>query len=190
MRHLVCCIALFTIGPQLQAEQVFISDKLVVGVYTEANQESERLTTLESGAAVEALEKTEGFTRVKLSDGREGWVRSTYLTTQTPAVVRVRELEKERGADTTAISELQRLKEINTTLANELAALKSEIHTRAQENQPSIGPPESPSRVSVVIHVIKWTTAIALAAGVLGFALGHRRIAKRIERKYGKLKIY
>src|SRR5882724_2017395 len=79
--------ALSLMSLSVHADQLFVSDKLVISVYTEANQDSDKLTTIDSGDAVEALEKAEGYTHIRLADGREGWVKSSYLNAQTPAIV-------------------------------------------------------------------------------------------------------
>ena len=87
-----------------QAEPMYISDKLVVNVYAEADLESSKVTTLDSGDAVEAIEKVDSFTHVRLPDNREGWIKSSYLSSQVPAIVRLKELEQERGASAPAPS--------------------------------------------------------------------------------------
>ncbi len=78
----------------------YVSDELVLGVYAEQNNQGQRLATLHSGTGVEALAESGEFTQVRLSDGTTGWVKSAYLTTKEPAIVRVKQLEEEldRGA--------------------------------------------------------------------------------------------
>lgn len=184
------------------AEQVFVSDKLVVSVYAEANQESEKLTTLESGDAVELIEKAEGYARIKLADGREGWIRSSYLSPQMPAVLRLKQLESERSPAPAAtapaaamIEEIKQLKEQNGALHSEVAALKAAASQKPAEASVAAAPERNVAKAprsdddDITLHALKWSAGIGLAAGIIGFALGYRAIAKRIERKYGKLKI-
>jgi uncharacterized protein YgiM (DUF1202 family) len=193
-------LSLLMLATVAQAETLYVSDKLVVSVYAEANQESERLATLDSGDSVEALEKVEGYTRVKLQDAREGWIRSNYLSAQVPAIVRVKELEKERASANTALpaavgEELKALKEQNASLRSELQNLKQAAET-VSADVPS--KPAAPERSSVIsnpveapaMHAWKWGVPIAVAGILLGFAFGYRSLAKKIERKYGKLRIY
>ncbi len=198
MKRIATAVLLSFFVAAAGAEPLFISDKLVVSVYAEANQDSEKLTTLDSGDAVEALEKAEGYTKVKLSDGREGWVRSSYLVGQAPAVVRLKELEKERSTAPSAASaatseELKQLKEQNASLNEQVRLLKNS--TVQSSPLPAPQPAAVPSSTGnlntpLPVHVLKWGGAIALCTGIVGFALGYRTLAKRIERKYGKLKIY
>ena len=48
---------------------------------------------LVSGTAVEVLERNPNYARVRLADGREGWVKATFLVDEKPAAARVLELE-------------------------------------------------------------------------------------------------
>ena len=48
----------------------------------------QRLATLHSGAAVDTLAIDGEVTHVRLADGTEGWVKSSYLVTAPPATVR------------------------------------------------------------------------------------------------------
>ena len=77
------------------ASTAYVSDELVLGVYAEQTSQGQRLATLHSGAGVETLGVSGEFTQVRLNDGTIGWVKSTYLTTQEPAKVRLKHLEEE-----------------------------------------------------------------------------------------------
>jgi SH3 domain protein len=198
--YALAAFAMTAVGIVANADPLFVSDKLVVTVYSEPNQDSEKLATLDSGDTVDAIEKAEGYTHVRLPDGREGWIKSSYLSAQTPAIVRLKELEKERAPGPATIpaaltEELKQLKEQNAALRAEVEALK-QAASKAQNAQAAQKPPKieaPPSHDSADIDprtAFEWGTGLALGTGLIGFALGYRTIAKRIERKYGKLKIY
>jgi SH3 domain protein len=208
MKLVGCGFSLLMLATVAQAETLYVSDKLVVSVYAEANQESERLATLDSGDSVEALEKVEGYTRVKLQDAREGWIRSNYLSAQVPAIVRVKELEKERASATAAIpaavgEEIKALKEQNASLRSELQGLKQAAQTVSTAAPALASPPaaaesrsqqpplwKSSDQVMSFGRFTIWLSAGVLVGALLGFAFGYRSLAKKIERKYGKLRIY
>ena len=78
-----------------EAAPAYVSDELVLGVYAEENNQGQRLATLHSGTSVETLAQNGDFTQVRLIDGTTGWVKSAFLTTKEPAVVRVKQLEEE-----------------------------------------------------------------------------------------------
>jgi len=168
----------------------YVSDELVLGVYAEQNNQGQRLATLHSGSSVEALAANGEFTQVRLSDGTTGWVKSAYLTTKEPAVVRVKQLEEEldqRRATTPALAEAAARKEVER-LTRELAAARD-------TTSPAIGPAaaapaggfRTPSG-SITGPLIA-AVAVALALGG-GFWLGYATLARRIKRKFGGLKVY
>jgi hypothetical protein len=182
-----------------QAEPMYVSDKLVVNVYAEADQESSKVTTLDSGDAVEVIEKLDAYSHVRLADDREGWIKSSYLTSLAPAIVRLRELEKEQPASAPApsaqlVDELKQLKEQNSTLQAELAAAKLPAPTVAIAAPPPQGRVDSAQGTDAPTsswrHPLGWGGSFALLGGVIGFALGYQALARRIRRKYGSVKIY
>jgi hypothetical protein len=157
------------------------------------------------------LEKIEGYTRVRLVDGREGWIRSSYLTAQIPATQRLKELEKQLASGATpsaqpdpqVAQELKLVKEQNAALQSEVAALKQAATQSAQSPAQMAAPvstaaepvgqlqgPQPPVE-STLMPARMWAIpAIVLAAGSLGFFLGYQALARRIRRKYGSVKIY
>lgn len=179
------------------AEQLYVIDKLVVGVYPEADSETGKLANLETGDAVEMLERADRHVRVRLSDGAEGWVRASYLTAQPPAILRLKELQAS-GATPAAPSpqltqELAQLKTQNAALLKEVDALKEAAASKSAEPAPAqlptepeparehYDPPESSS------HWL-WLIAVILTGG-LGYLFGYQTFARRVRRKYGSVRI-
>ncbi len=120
----------------------YVSDELVLGVYAEQNNQGQRLATLHSGSSVEALAASGDFTQVRLSDGTTGWVKSAYLTTKEPAVVRVKQLEEELDrsrATTPALAEAAARKEVER-LTRELEQARADIAAARDSTSPAIGP--------------------------------------------------
>jgi hypothetical protein len=181
------------------ADPAYVSDELVLGVYAEENNQGQRLATLHSGAAVETLGQSGEFTRVRLSDGITGWVKSAYLTTQEPAIVRVKQLEEELDrtrattpalAEAAAHSEVERL---TRELAAKQAALDAVRDTPASpaaprggvaaniwDAGPLKGAPLGPGVAAAVL-------VLGLSAG---FWLGYATLARRIRHKFGGIKVY
>ena len=52
-----------------RAAAAYVSDELVLNVYSELNQQGERLATLHSGASVETLGASGDFTQVRVAGG-------------------------------------------------------------------------------------------------------------------------
>ena len=189
------------------AEPMYIHDKLVVSVYAEADQESDKVSTVESGDAVETLEKADLYTRVRLNDGREGWIKSSYLSAQPPAVLRLRELEKQGAAApaTTSSAELETLKAQNAALQSEVVTLKQAVATAARPAMPmersgtsmipstNTGHLEGPVPDAAPFPIwqhLGWGSAVLAIGAALGFTWGYQLLARRIRRKYGNVKIY
>lgn len=188
--------------------RLFVSDKLVLNVYSEPAQGGERVATIETGDVVDELERADGSVRVRLSDGREGWVGANYLIDDAPAAVRLRELQREQNApaaDKKSIEEIARLRKQNATLESELKALKdnaaaaaAEAERAGSEHDESID--EFDDASSVVQHEATtessryetWLIALLAAAiaALIGFAAGYQMLARRVRAKFGGLKVY
>lgn len=212
MKRFALVFLMFTAAAH--ADPVYVSDKLVVNVYVEANQDSAKVATLESGDAVEALEKVDAYTHVRLPDDREGWIKSSYLSAQVPAIVRLKELEKTAGTApssqltamqtasaqmTQMTDELKHLKEQNAALQAELASKHAATAAVPQNNaaasteaQPAKEKESSPVISRPIARSLGWSFTAALAVGTasLGFLMGYQMLARKIRRKYGSVKIY
>ena len=189
----------------------YVSDKLVLNVYAEADQGSGRVATISTGDSVEELERSGNMVRVRLEDGREGWVGANYLTSDAPAAVRLRELQRAQksamptrdpGKEKELADEIARLKKENSSLQVHVKELQAnlmtpvppaedtaqlmptsavEIANDGSEHQASIAPNGG----------AWWAWLIALVVtGALGYASGYQALARRLRKKFGGLKIY
>ena len=180
------------------AATAYVSDELVLGVYAEENNQGQRLATLHSGTSVETLAQNGDFTQVRLSDGTTGWVKSAFLITKEPAVVRVKQLEEELDrsrATTPALAEAAARSEVER-LKVELAAKQSELDAmRAGGPAPVIESPAA-SGALAAIHAAaapRWPVISAIAAAIglaCGFWLGFATLARRVRAKFGGIKVY
>jgi hypothetical protein len=174
------------------AATAYVSDELVLGVYSEENAQGQRLATLHSGATLETLSVSGEFTQVRLPDGTTGWVKSSYLTTKEPAVVRVKQLEDELDrtrATTPALAE--------AAARNEVLQLKRQLDDArdAARSAPLAAgatavasrPPPPPPRTSVSAWLAGGAVLAALAGG---FWLGYATLARRVRARFGGLKVY
>ncbi len=194
----LCCLTLA--GASVSAQDMFVTDKLVLNVYAEPDQESERLQTLETGDSVEMIEQLGNFYKVRLEDGREGWVGANYLTMDVPAQVKLRALEKEQKAASQKAEQqlkgqIASLEKQNAELAQELKTLK-EATSQAPAPEPTVAtePPKEEIKVSDnedrrFSSALIWAPFV-LVAGGLGFAAGYQTLARKIQNKFGGVKIY
>ena len=191
-----------------RAAPAYVTDELVLGVYAEQSTQGQRLATLHSGASVETLSVSGESTQVRLPDGRTGWVKTTYLTTREPAIVRVKQLQDELDrsrATTPALAEAAERSEV-ARLTRELAARQAESSVPAAGSTASrdsdtarasmsataaapVGSTEAGGGKLFAPYPWLWiaTPCIALACG---FWLGYAALARRIRKKFGGLRVY
>jgi hypothetical protein len=179
------------------AATAYVSDELVLGVYAEENSQGQRLATLHSGTSVETLAQNGEYTQVRLADGTTGWVKSTFLTANEPAVVRIKRLEEELDrsrATTPALAEAAARSEVER-LKLELAAKQSELEALRAGRPPAAIPVSEPGPLSA-LHAAaapRWPMIVAAAAAAglaAGFWLGYATLARRVRQKFGGLKVY
>jgi hypothetical protein len=165
---------------------------------------------------VETLGVNGDFTQVRLNDGITGWVKSAYLTTHEPAIVRIKQLQDELDrsrattpalAEAAARSELGQLKRELAIKQDALdaatAAAASAAAATATGAEPTAAPGAAASSTPVGV-LAGMTTATSgrpwlrpglgalamLAALGCGFWLGYATLARRIRRKFGGIKVY
>ena len=175
-----------------RAATAYVSDELVLGVYSEQNQQGQRLATLHSGASVETLAAGGDFTQVRLSDGVIGWVKTAYLTEREPATVRAKRFEEELArsratspalAEAAARSEMERLQ-------RELAATQSQLNqVQAQHAESPAAANAAPLRGTGTLSV-RFTVCAVLIAALCGFCSGYVTLAHRVKRKFGGIRVY
>ena len=191
--------------------RLYVSDKLVLNAYAEPAQGGERVATIETGDAVDELERADAFVRVRLPDGREGWVGAHYLTSDPPAAVRLRELQREQRTaepivDKKSADEIAKLRKQNAALEGEVKALKASAPAPWPQTQQPLGETQSfeeleggpdETRASGMedpgsgpVRIIVIALVAALLAAAAGFAAGYQALARRLRRKFGGLQIY
>ena len=187
-----------------RAEQMYVEDELVLNVYAEPDQASESVATLQTGDAVETLDEVDDFLLVRLSDGVEGWVGASYLTTEAPAVIRLRALQaeqkaaaqKSQQAEKALNEQLAKLKEQNAALeaqVNELKEQAAVLTEAAREPDPPPQVEDAPEKISRQGYGFSsaWIWApLVLVGGGIGYLLGYQSLARRIRNKFGGVKIY
>ncbi len=188
--------------PVSPPRRLFVSDKLVLNVYSEPEQAGSRVGTIETGDAVDELERGEGFVRIRLSDGREGWVGTNYLTTDAPAAVQLRDLQRQQksttqSVDKKAAEEIARLKKESESLQTQLKELKAAAASAPAPDDDGVleGASPAPRELAAVAPASgggstwMWLLIVALAAG-LAYAAGYQSLARRIRKKFGGLRVY
>jgi SH3 domain protein len=107
-----------------QAETKYVVEHIQVNARTGSGVEHKIVTMLESGQKVQVMEVDKDWSRIKLSDGREGWILSRFLTSLEPRKLVLERLQKQYDE---LNDQMQVLTEENIFLKEENQILKSEL---------------------------------------------------------------
>ncbi len=109
-RPVVLMFVLFSFLPiNLQAETVYITDSLFIGLHKERAIDSEILKVLPTGSALEVISRDNDFVNVRDSEGVTGWISNNYLISNNPDI--------NAGSETDA-TQSKRVKELEAELHN------------------------------------------------------------------------
>lgn len=75
-----------------RAESAYVVDRIKLGVHSQPTETAPLLASVPSGTRLEILQRRDGFSRVRLPDGKSGWVLSSFLAADKPASAQVDEL--------------------------------------------------------------------------------------------------
>lgn len=167
------------------AETLYVVDMLRVGVRAEPVGQGAPLQVVSTGAALEVLERSEGYIKVRTVEGNEGWIGKTYLEKRPPARVRIKgveaKLKKARAELKKAQGGSVPLKEENEKLTAQVAELTEQ--NREQNN--ALGEVYAKKQQEAYILYAWIGTTVVLF--LLGMALGKRRYRKRVASRFGGL---
>jgi SH3-like domain-containing protein len=167
-----------------RAAPAYVTDELVLGVYAEQSTQGQRLATLHSGASVETLAVSGESTQVRLPDGRTGWVKTSYLTTREPAIVRIKQLQDEldQTRATTPAPAESSVPAAGSPADTTTASMSATVAAPGDSKDTGDGRPFDP-------RPWLWITTLCIALAC-GFWLGYAALARRIRAKFGGLKVY
>ena len=128
----ICVMCFSAVG---FAETRYVTDLLKLPLRTGPSTEYKILALVESGQQLEVVEPGDNWSRVRLANGKEGYVLNRYLVAQPTSAVRLEQLQSKytalRQQATALIEENNRFKEENKTFkssvdSNEKALSKLE----------------------------------------------------------------
>jgi SH3 domain protein len=185
------------VGAPIAAETAYVIDSMRVGLHAAANASDRPFANLVSGTAVEVLERGGDYARVRLADGREGWVKAAYIVTEKPAAARVLELEAEidhlkgavaeaQAAQAAAQQELKQLRDDIRQTAGSTETIEETIARLTAENRAYEERIEE-YRYSLPLVWVLPAIVVALVAGFLG---GLWWLDALIRRRHGGFRVY
>lgn len=110
------------------AETIFVTDSLKLKLRVNASNDADVVTSLDSGQKLTLIEKQKRFTKVKTSDGEQGWVQSWFLTDKPPATYQLATVTKENESLTSKlIAATSKLKNFDSETLKENDQLKTAV---------------------------------------------------------------
>jgi hypothetical protein len=176
------------IARSAHAEALYGVEQLVVNVNSAPDATGERIATVKSGDGVELLERQGDQIHVRLANGKDGWIRASYLSSEEPSKVRLAQRDAQLAQLKDDVSRLQ----AQLTAPHSSAAPVTPAVALAGGEDPALAPaaglfaaPEQrPHRLW------PWVLGAALLGLGAGFTLGLVVLDRHIRRKYGGLRIY
>lgn len=193
MRSAWFAILLGAATASANAEVAYVTDSLWLGIHAASDTSDRAFDNLLSGTAVEILERRPNYARVRLGDGREGWVKAAYLVTEKPAKARAMELETELAELHAALAEA---KASRALLEREVAALTDgagSVHamrdkvSRLEADNRAYGERLASYRMTLPLG---WVLLAVALTGAAGFAGGLWWLDAAIRRRHGGFRVY
>ena len=196
-KQAVLCLALAAWVGSASAETAYVTDVFRLGMHEAPDTSDKPFENLVSGTPLEVLERNSSYAHVRLPDGREGWVKGTYLVTDKPAAARVLELEAKLGGFENAAAAA---KTAQTAAEDQLASLRSELQSTtgsAESVQETIARLESENqahveRLETYRHTLPlaWVAPALVVSLVAGFLAGLWWLDALIRRRHGGFRVY
>lgn len=125
MKVIVIFITLFlSVTTQALAEKRYVTDRILLGIHTEADEKSTLIKSVPSGTELEVLDSAEGFIEIKLKDGTKGWVSTGFVMKKTPATRKYDVLAHQYEQTT---QELDKLKVDHSKVVRELQTRRDQV---------------------------------------------------------------
>lgn len=186
--RLLAALAALALSAAVSAAPMYVIEQLVVNVMS-APEGGERIAILKSGEPVEFLEKQGELAHVRLANGKDGWLRASYLMTQEPLRLQLTQRDDQLTQLRQQLAELEeRLR--TASAAPPAAARAPDSRAPGAEAAPAAAPPLFSAGEGAPRRLWPWALGAALLGLGLGFALGALLLDRHIRRKYGGLRIY
>ena len=102
------------------AETVYVKGVMKITMRTGPSPNHKIVTMVKSGEALEMIDRKNDWSQVKTVDGKQGWVLTRFITTNTPAILMFNELKKKNKI---LSKMLDNVKQRNTALSNKAGQL-------------------------------------------------------------------
>ena len=108
------------------AERVYVSELMKITMRTGPGVSHKIIAMVASGDSLEIIERGSDWSRVRKSDGKEGWVLSRFITNKVPVILTVEKLRQKN-------TELSELLEKTRTEKEALSGTREKLETLEKE---------------------------------------------------------
>jgi len=185
-------------APAAHCESLYVIEQLVVNVNSAPDASGERVATVKSGERVRVLERAGDEVHVRLANGRDGWMRSSYLSAEEPLRPRLAQRDAEAAQLRDEVRRLQgqlqaaRAPAARTTAVSTASSAGPAAPAAAAGDSgraPAAGLPAAAFEQGTG-RSWPWALGAALVGLGLGFVLGALVLDRHIRRRYGGLRSY
>ncbi len=138
---LLLTLVALVLAPALQAaaqERAWVRGEIRLNLRSGPGTQFRILGGVATGDGLTVLTRGDGWTKVKMADGTDGWIPEGYLNPDPPPTVRLEQLEAEvttlRSQLETVTSESEVLKTSNTTLSDNDSVQREKIDRLVVDN--------------------------------------------------------
>ena len=196
-RRALCLLALAFGAPAVRADPIYVIEQLVVSVTSTPEADGERIGQVKSGDKLELIERQGEEAHVRLSNGKDGWIKSSYVTSEPPLQTRL----TERTAEVEKLKqEGEKLRQDSDKLKQDVSRLESQLAASRVANNATSDSTPAPTPIHETVFLrepqrpgeTSWLFLLGISVVMLlvGFVVGWKTLDRRIRRKYGGLRIY
>ncbi len=120
----------FLVIPNASAETLYVDDFVRVTLRSGPGVDYRVIDMVGTGEKVQILERAEDWSKVQVSNGKEGWILTRHLTSDVPSVLLVETFRRENAEQKTKLADLSTA---NARLAEEARKLKKELEENRTE---------------------------------------------------------
>ena len=111
--HIICVqflVLLILTAVTVRAETRYISDRMVVSLRDQPQDNANVVTYLRSDTPIQVLSESGEYLKVETGNGEVGFIKQNYVSDNLPKSLQIERLQKERNALSETIAELDRSK--------------------------------------------------------------------------------
>lgn len=194
MRLMIGVLALIPVF--VAAETAYVTDNLRLRVYSTPQLNGNSVHTLESGDAFEVLARDRLFVRVRLADGRSGYVSPGYIVDEKPAKLIVAETQSANDRLTAELAELRESFAEPASLIDTLKQESSNLKTELDASNAHGVELEAANQSLEARHAryqyslpYTWVAGAILVCLIAGFLFGLWWIDRQSRRRHGGIRV-